>query len=353
MSSRLPIAVAAALALGACAPGAEPPPDPGALALQGTAPFSPLDKVSFTLTDTRGEPFDFRKETDGRIALLFFGYTFCPDICPVHMATLAAALRRLPEEVRSQVTTVFATVDPDRDTPERLHGWLAAFDSSFVGVYGTEEEITEALAFYRYHPPEKSGEEVGYTVGHPALIYAFTPDNLGRAMYGPETSQEVWIHDLTLMAGHDWSTGEAAQALSGGTVAAEVAGIQVVDPMVPRPPTATTTAFYVELRNTGPEADTLLGLSTDVAERASLHDMVMQGSVMRMAPLEGGIVLEPGATVRLEPGARHGMLEELRGLPEPGATVALVLRFARAGDVKVEARVVRYEDVGRRGGGGD
>jgi len=276
----------AAVLAAACAPPAEAPADPDALPLKGTVPFAPLEKVDFVLTDTHGDAYDFRRETDGRIALLFFGYTYCPDICPIHMATLAAALRQLPEAVRSRITTVFVTVDPARDTPERLQGWLAAFDSTFVGLSGSDGDIAEALAFYGYHAPETSGEEVGYTVGHPALIYAFAPDNLGRAMYGPETPQAVWVHDLTLLAGHDWSGSEGTATAPADTPpAAEAGGIQVLDPVVPRPPTATTTAFYFTLRNTGTVADTLLGLSADVAERATLHDMVLSGNVMRMAPL--------------------------------------------------------------------
>lgn len=348
MRPTTPFALAAGLLLAACAPAADAPADPNALSLLGTAPIAPLEKVSFTLTDTRGAPFDFRAETDGRIALLFFGYTFCPDICPIHMATLAAALRDLPADVRAQVVTVFVTVDPARDTPERLEGWLHAFDSTFIGVWGSDEDVNEALAFYRYPPTTTSGDEVGYTVGHPALIYAFTPDNLGRAMYGPETPKATWIHDLTRMAGHDWAGGGVAVAGPGDAgVAAQVGGIQVLGPRVPRPPTATTTAFYFTLRNVGEEPDTLLEIATDAAERASLHDMVMDGGVMRMAPLSGGIPLEPGATVRLEPGARHGMLEGLRDLPRAGSDLTIRFRFARAGWLDVPARVVSYEDLGR------
>lgn len=343
---RLP-RLALVLLLAACAPSADAPADPNALPLRGTVPITPLEKVDFTLTDTEGRPYDFRKETDGKITLLFFGYTFCPDICPIHMATLSAALKELPDDVRSQVTTVFVTVDPARDTPERLKGWLAAFDSSFVGVRGTDEEIAEALDFYRYPPPETSGDEPGYTVGHPAVIYAFTPDNLGRAMYSPDTPRSTWIHDLTLMAGHDWAGAEqAGQAMDEGLVA-QAGGIRILDAVIPRPPTATTTAFYFTVRNTGSEADTLLSMESAVAARSSLHDMVMEGGVMRMTPIQGGIPLPPGSTVRLEPGARHGMLEELSGLPEPGGTVVVRLRFARAGVVEVPARVVTYADVGR------
>lgn len=340
--------LAAALTLASCAPPSADAPASMSLGLLGTEPVAPLEKVSFTFPDTRGEAYDFRAETDGRIALLYFGYTFCPDICSVQMATLAAALRELPPEVRAAVTTVFVTVDPARDTPERLDAWLGAFDSTFVGLRPTPEALAEALAFYRYPPPESSGEGEGYTMSHPAMVYAFTPDDLGRAMYGSDTPKAAWAHDLALLAGRDWSGEEALPTTPGGDLMAQVGGIQVLDAVVPRPPTATTTAFYATLHNAGTEADTLLGISTPVAERAMLHDMVLEGGVMRMTHLMGGIPLPPGAFARLEPGFRHGMLEGLEELPEPGGTVIVVLRFARAGEIPVPARVVRYEDVGRR-----
>lgn len=348
MRARTALPLVAALALASCAEPRPEPPDPLALGLLGTTLVSPLEKVSFTLPDARGRPFDFRARTDGRITLLYFGYTYCPDVCPVQMATLAAALREAPPQVRAAVTTVFVTVDPERDTPERLGGWLAAFDSTFVGLRGTAEEVARALAFYRYPPPERSGEEPDYTVSHPALVYAFTPDDLGRALYGPETSKAVWAHDLAAMAGRDWTGTAAAASASASDALARAGGIQVLDAVVPRPPSATTTALYLTLVNAGAAADTLLGFSTPAAERSMLHEMVMEGGVMRMRHLMGGIALPPGDTVRLEPGARHGMLEGLRGLPEAGATVTVVLRFARAGEVAIPARVVLYEDVGRR-----
>jgi protein SCO1/2 len=338
----------AVLSLAACARPTGDARDPLSLGLLGTIPVSPLGKVSFTLPDARGGPFDFRARTDGRITLLYFGYTFCPDVCPVQMATLAAALREAPPAVREAVATVFVTVDPERDTPERLREWLGAIDSTFVGLRGTPEEVAGILAYYRDPAPERSGDVRGYTVSHPAMVYAFTPDNLGRALYGPETSKATWAHDLALMAGRDWQAGALPIAAAAPEPLARAGDIQVVDALVPRPATATTTALYLTLVNAGAEADTLVGVSTPVAERALLHEMILDGGVMRMSPLAAGIALPPGDTVRLEPGARHGMLEGLSRLPEPGGAVPLVLRFARAGEVAVLARVVRYEDVGRR-----
>jgi copper(I)-binding protein len=243
---------------------------------------------------------------------------------------------------------VFVTVDPARDTPERLEGWLAAFDSSFVGLRPGEAELAAALDFYRYPPPQSSGEGDAYTMSHPAMVYAFTPDDLGRALYGPETTKAMWAHDLALLAGRDWAGAEPLPSAPAGDLVAQVGGIQVMDALVPKPPTATTTAFYAVLHNAGTEADTLLAISTPAAARAMLHEMVQEGGVMRMRHLMGGIPLPAGATVRLQPGGLHGMLEGLEGLPDAGGTLQVVLRFARAGEVPVPVRVVRYEDVGRR-----
>ncbi len=342
------LSVASALGLFACVQAPDAALETPSLGILGTEPASPLEKVSFTFPDTRGEPFDFRRETDGRIALLYFGYTYCPDICPVQMATLAAALREVAPEVRAAVTTVFVTVDPARDTPERLAGWLAAFDSSFVGLRPGEAELAEALEFYRYPPPQSSGEGDAYTVSHPAMMYAFTPDDLGRALYGPETTKAVWVHDLALLAGRDWAGAQPLPSGPTGDLVAQVGGIQILDAVVPKPPTATTTAFYAVLHNGGTEADTLVAISTEAAERAMLHEMAQEGGVMRMRHLVGGIPLPAGATVRLQPGGLHGMLEGLGDLPDAGGTVQVLLRFARAGEVPVPASVVRYEDVGRR-----
>jgi copper(I)-binding protein len=210
--------------------------------------------------------------------------------------------------------------------------------------------VADVLSFYRFPAPEKSGEEEGYTVGHPAWVYAFTPDDLGRALYGEETTKAIWKHDLSLMAGHDWTHGETSgeeETEPAGPVLATVGDVRVLDAYVPRPAAGDVTAAYLTLRNDGAAADTLVAISSDVSARGSLHDMEMKDGTMRMVPLEGGLVIPPGATVALKPGGRHGMLEGLDRELEPGSTVNLILRFARGGTAAVPARVVRYEDLTR------
>src|SRR5246127_1864237 len=97
----------------------------------------PLPKPHFVLTDTSGARFDFWNRTRGSITLLFFGYTYCPDECPLHMAHLGAALKKLSPEIAAQVKLVFVTTDPARDKPAELRRWLNNFDKRFVGLTGT------------------------------------------------------------------------------------------------------------------------------------------------------------------------------------------------------------------------
>jgi|SRR5690606_5071653 len=167
-------------------------------ALAGVVLAEPVPKPAFTLNDTEGRPFRFRERTAGKLALLFFGYTRCPDVCPVHMANLAAVLDDLPHEMREQIVVIFVSADPERDTPERIREWLDAFDRRFIGLRGSLEEVNAILAELRLAPvvhgqPDADGD---YVVGHPAQILAFTPDGLLRAVYPFGTRQADWAQDL-------------------------------------------------------------------------------------------------------------------------------------------------------------
>jgi len=161
----------------------------------------PAPKPEFVLTDTQGAPFDFRARTAGYVTLLFFGYTHCPDVCPVHMANLGAVLNRLPDEISRQVRVVFVTTDPARDTPERLSTWLAQFDADFIGLTGSPQEVERAQVAAGVAParPDSTGG-ADYAVGHAAQVMAYTPDGVGRVVYPSGTRQVDWAHDIPLLA---------------------------------------------------------------------------------------------------------------------------------------------------------
>jgi protein SCO1/2 len=164
-------------------------------------------KPEFVLTDTRGEPFDFARETDGYLTLLFFGYTHCPDVCPVHMANIAAVMRELPPSVAARMKVVFVTTDPARDTPERLREWLDNFDPSFVGLTGDTADIGAAERALGLPAAELGDADStgSYFVGHAAAVVAFTPDDRAHVVYPFGTRQVDWANDLPKLLTISWS----------------------------------------------------------------------------------------------------------------------------------------------------
>ncbi len=171
--------------------------DPDATDLRGRVVSPPLPKVDFTLMDTRGQPFQFVSETQGFVTLLFFGYTHCPDVCPVHLSNLGAVLRRLEPQVAGRIKVVFVTTDPERDTPERMRTWLDRFSTSFVGLWGTLDEVNRIQqeiglgAAFREEMP--NGD---YGMAHAAQILAYTTDDAAHVMYPFGIRQVDWAMDL-------------------------------------------------------------------------------------------------------------------------------------------------------------
>jgi protein SCO1/2 len=191
--------VALTLAVSACASGSAA--SLGApKGLRGVVQSPGMPKPAFTLPDTSGKPFDLQTETAGDVTLLYFGYTHCPDVCPTHMANIAAALQQLPPTVTSHIKVVFVTTDPARDTPSVLRAWLDHFDSSFVGLTGTLDQI-QAAASASGLPPSVIDTsdrlpDGSYSVDHAAQVDAFTTDNLDHVVYPSGYTEKDWVNDL-------------------------------------------------------------------------------------------------------------------------------------------------------------
>lgn len=166
--------------------------------------LEPGPRPDFALVDMHGEEVGFREATKGHIALLFFGYTNCPDICPVHMAGIAAVLRDLPWEVRDRIRVVFVSTDPERDTPERMREWLGGFDPRFIGLRGDMEKVNRIQAelglpiSVRLTEPADGADRSGYEVGHAAQVMVFGAGDR-RLAYPFGTRQADWKHDLPLL----------------------------------------------------------------------------------------------------------------------------------------------------------
>jgi protein SCO1/2 len=167
----------------------------------------PLPKPKFTLTDTSGRRFDFALKTQGYTTLLFFGYTHCPDMCPLQMSMIARAFKRIPADSAGQFKVVFVTTDPERDTPQVLRAWLDHFDKSFIGLTGSDAAIQAAQIAANISPAKKSAVRAdgAYEVGHAAFVLAYTRDNLAHVIYPVGVKEDDWVHDLPYLAKETWA----------------------------------------------------------------------------------------------------------------------------------------------------
>jgi protein SCO1/2 len=185
----------------------QPEPTLEQVTYRGGLVTPPLSKPNVVLTDTAGARFDLRAKTQGHVTLLFFGYTHCPDICPVHMAYLASALKKLPASSAEQFKVVFVTTDPTRDTPKTLRAWLDHFDKNFIGLTGSETAIEAAQVAAKISPAAKTVSASGAAdFGHAAFVIAYTKDNLGHVIYPSGITEEDWVHDLPKLANENWTS---------------------------------------------------------------------------------------------------------------------------------------------------
>lgn len=312
--------------------------------MRGTALSQPLEVPYATLVDTKGNDYDLRVRTKGKLSLLFFGYTHCPDVCPLHMANIAAVLRDIPFEQRSKAQVIFVTADPERDTPERLGSWLAKFDPSFVGLREKNPGDVAALSRALLLPnavtmPTENGS---YDVGHPSQVIVFDFDGVARYVYPFGTRQEDWAHDLRIFLGGTAPVPVDAAAVKRAEPPRPGA-IRLEQVLIPEPP-AETAALYATITNLSGD-DTLLSILTPAAKQAALHETVRKsdgGMAMRHV---GQVPLPAGKTLRLAPGGFHGMLLGFAGGYPRGATVPVVFEFEKAGRIAAAAKVVGYEEI--------
>ncbi len=159
----------------------------------------PLPAPDFSLAQADGTLFALSAQR-GKIVLLFFGYTYCPDVCPTTLADLNAALKRLGRQSEN-IRVVFISVDPRRDTPQRAQSYASAFNPGFVGLSGDETElqsIWQAYGVYRLVRDEESrGKD--YLVDHSARVYLIDPQGNLRLTYAFGTPVDDLVNDLRLV----------------------------------------------------------------------------------------------------------------------------------------------------------
>lgn len=176
-----------------------------------SADSGPAIGGAFTLTDQNGAPFS-SEQLKGSYSLVFFGFTHCPDICPLAMSSLTEALDSLPQEQQDKVTPVFITIDPDRDTPETVKSYIGNFHPRFIGLTGTHAEIKQAASAYKVYYTTANPEDKDYQVAHSGYIYFMSPDGKYIRHFSHNDSAENLASGikeaLSHSASHDVSHGE-------------------------------------------------------------------------------------------------------------------------------------------------
>ncbi|WP_371612570.1 SCO family protein [Streptomyces clavifer] len=158
----------------------------------------PFTKPDLVLTDTNGKPYDFRERTKGKPTLIYFGYTNCPDVCPLTMSNIALAKRALPKADQDKLQVVFVTTDPERDTPASLGSWLKAQDPEFIGLTGDFPTIQAGARQIGIGIDAPKKEKDGTVVSmHGAQVIAFSPKtDKGYVLYSEDTTAEDYTKDL-------------------------------------------------------------------------------------------------------------------------------------------------------------
>jgi len=149
----------------------------------------------------RSDGSSFRlSELRGNVVLLFFGYTSCPDVCPTTLAELKLTLSELKDEDVAQVKVLFVTVDPKRDTPERVQEYVNRFNPAFVGLSGSQAELEKIWQAYGvYREITQGTSAAGYTVDHTARVTVIDQQGNLRISFGFDTPVEDMVHDLKLI----------------------------------------------------------------------------------------------------------------------------------------------------------
>jgi protein SCO1 len=188
-----------AAVLAATAPAATPAAKPAAATAMKAGTLSPvMPAPELALVGTDGKPLNLARFR-GKVVLLAFGFSNCGEVCPITLATLAAARKKLGAEAARDVQVVYVTVDPERDTAEQMRKFVAAFDPTFIGGVGTRAQIDAAQKSFGISSQKLVGPGGGYTIGHSSSVYMIDRAGGLRAVMPYGHTADDFVHDLRIL----------------------------------------------------------------------------------------------------------------------------------------------------------
>jgi protein SCO1/2 len=157
-------------------------------------PFQLVDQTGKTVSDA-----DYR----GRFMLIYFGYSFCPDVCPTALSVMADAMDQVPEAARAKIQPIFITIDPERDTVALMKDYVAQFYPTLIGLTGTPEQTAAAAKAYRsyFKKNEATKTQENYLMDHSSIVYLMGPDGRFLTNFTHETTPEKMAAKLREVAG--------------------------------------------------------------------------------------------------------------------------------------------------------
>ncbi len=159
---------------------------------------SPDPAFDFMLASVNGDVSlsDYR----GKLVLIYFGYTFCPDICPATLANVGQALRKMGDDKASEIQTIMISLDPERDTPEKLAEYVAHFHPSFIGITGSEEKLAEVTSLYGIFYEKHTGSAAtGYLIDHTATLLVIDREGYLKMVFPFGVTVDEIADDLKYM----------------------------------------------------------------------------------------------------------------------------------------------------------
>lgn len=179
------LAVAAGIGISELLVGAAEDRNPG-----GSSPAAASVGGPFTLVNQDGETVT--DETwRGKYMLIYFGFTFCPDVCPTELGVMSSAVKALGDDA-GKVQPIFITVDPERDTPDVMARYVALFHPRLVGLTGTLDQVDQVAKSYHvfYRKAEDESSSAGYTMDHSSIVFLMGPDGEYLKLFPPQTAPD-------------------------------------------------------------------------------------------------------------------------------------------------------------------